>query len=47
MVVRAYQTQREQLQQIAGQIDPKKLIGVALNSSEVGSKNDYYYQYGS
>jgi capsular exopolysaccharide synthesis family protein len=47
MVVRAYQTQREQLQQIAGQIDPKKLIGVVLNSSEVGSKNDYYYQYGS
>ena len=47
MVVRAYHTQRDLLQQIAGQIDPKKLIGIVLNSAEVSSKHDYYYQYGS
>ncbi|MGB2589320.1 MAG: CpsD/CapB family tyrosine-protein kinase [Candidatus Acidiferrum sp.] len=47
MVVRAYHTQRDLLQQIAGQIDPKKLIGVVLNSAEVSSKHAYYYQYGS
>lgn len=45
MVVRAYHTQRELLQQMAGQIDGKKLIGVVLNSAEVSSKNAYYYQY--
>lgn len=47
MVVRAYHTQRDLLQQMAGQIDPKKLIGVVLNSAEVSSKHAYYYQYGS
>jgi len=47
MVVRARQTQREQLQQVAGQIDPKKLIGVVLNSAEVSSKHAYYNQYGA
>lgn len=45
MIVRAYHTQRELLQQMAGQIDSKKLIGVVLNSAEVSSKNAYYYQY--
>jgi len=47
MIVRAHQTQRDALQQIAGQIDAKKLIGVVLNSTEVHSKNGYYSQYGS
>lgn len=47
MVVRAYQTQRDQLQQIAGQLDAKKLVGVVLNSAEIHSKKGDYYQYGT
>jgi len=38
MVVRAQHTQREQLQQIAGQIDAKKLVGVVLNCTGSSSK---------
>ena len=45
MVVRAYKTQREALQQLAGQIDSKKLIGVVLNSTEAYSKNGYSNPY--
>jgi capsular exopolysaccharide synthesis family protein len=47
MVVRAYQTQREHLQQIVGQLDSKKLVGVVLNSAEIHSRDGYYYQYGT
>jgi capsular exopolysaccharide synthesis family protein len=47
MVVRALHTQREALQQIASQIDPKKLVGVVLNRAEVHSKTGYYHQYGT
>ena len=47
MVVRAQHTQREQLQQIAGQIDVKKLAGVVLNCTGSSSKHGYYSQYGS
>lgn len=43
MVVRAYKTQREALEQLAGQIDPKKLIGVVLNSTDVYSRYGYSY----
>lgn len=46
MVVRAHQTQREALQQVAGHIDSKKLIGVVLNGTDNHSKNSYYTQYG-
>lgn len=49
MVVRAYKTQREALQLLAGQMDPKKLIGVVLNSTEAHSTNGhsspYHYNY--
>jgi protein-tyrosine kinase len=47
MVVRAHQTQREQLRQIAGQIDSKKLVGVVLNRTNTFSRKGYYGQYGS
>lgn len=47
MVVRARQTQREHLQQLAGQIDSKKLIGVVLNCTEASSNKGYYGYYGS
>ena len=46
MVVRAHQTQREALHQVAGHIDTKKLIGIVLNSTDNYSKNGYYTQYG-
>jgi len=45
MIVRAYQTQRESLQQLAGQIDPKKLVGVVLNSTQTYTKNGYSNPY--
>lgn len=45
MVVRAHQTQRESLQQLAGQIDSKKLAGIVLNSAETYSKNGYSNSY--
>jgi capsular exopolysaccharide synthesis family protein len=45
MVVRAHQTQREALQQLAGQIDAKKLAGVVLNSAETYSKSGYSNSY--
>jgi len=47
MVVRAFQTQREDLQQIAAQIDSKKLVGIVLNNAHTYSKSGYYNQYGS
>ena len=45
MIVRAYQTQRESLQQLAGQIDPKKLVGIVLNSTQAYTKNGYSNPY--
>jgi len=45
MIVRAYQTQRESLQQLAGQIDSKKLVGVVLNSTQAYTKNGYSNPY--
>lgn len=47
VVVRAQQTQREQLHQVAGQIDTKKLVGIVLNCADSSSKDGYYGQYGS
>src|SRR5437899_3026132 len=49
MVVRAHHGQRETLQKTAGAVDPKKLLGVVFNATEVRG-NDYYgygYGYGS
>jgi len=48
-VVRAHHGQRETLQKTAGALDPKKLLGVVFNATEVRG-NDYYgygYGYGS
>ena len=45
MIVRAYQTQRESLQQLAGQLDAKKLVGVVLNSTRAYSKDGYSNPY--
>jgi capsular exopolysaccharide synthesis family protein len=47
MVVRAHQAQRDVLQQAAGQIDKKKLLGVILNSTDAYSRSSYYEQYGA
>jgi protein-tyrosine kinase len=46
MVVRAHQTQREDLQQLAGQIDSKKLLGIVLNATETYTKKGYANTYG-
>lgn len=47
MVVRAHHGQRETLQKTAGALDPKKLLGVVFNATEVTGKNYYGYGYGS
>ena len=47
MVVRAHHGQRETLQKTAGSLDPKKLIGVVFNATDVAGKDYYGYGYGS
>lgn len=42
LVVRASHTRRDVLQKVAGQIEPKKLIGLVYNFSE-GPHHKYYY----
>jgi protein-tyrosine kinase len=44
MVVRAQKTRRDVLQKSAGQIDPKKLLGVVYNAA-VGAHHRYTYAY--
>jgi protein-tyrosine kinase len=47
LIVRARKTHRESLNKIKGQLDPKKLVGVVVNSSESDHRNGYYrYGYG-
>ncbi len=46
MVVRAHHGQRETLQKTAGAVDPKKLLGVVFNATEVRGKDYYGYGYG-
>jgi len=43
MVVRAQHAKREVLQKCAGQIDPKKLLGVVYNAVESGAHDHYSY----
>lgn len=47
MVVRAHHGQRETLQKTAGALDPKKLLGVVFNATDVTAKDYYGYGYGS
>jgi len=47
MVVRAHHGQRETLQKTAGALDPKKLLGVVFNATDVSGKDYYGYGYGS
>jgi len=46
MVVRAHHGQRETLQKTAGALDPKKLLGVVFNATDLGGKDYYGYGYG-
>jgi capsular exopolysaccharide synthesis family protein len=46
MVVRAHHGQRETLQKTAGALDPKKLLGVVFNATDVSRKDYYGYGYG-
>src|SRR6266481_7424155 len=47
MVVRAHHGQRETLQKTAGALDPKKMLGVVFNATEITEKDYYGYGYGS
>jgi len=47
MVVRAHHGQRETLQKTAGGVDPKKLLGLVFNATDVSRKDYYGYGYGS
>jgi capsular exopolysaccharide synthesis family protein len=47
MVVRAHHGQRETLQKTAGAVDPKKLLGLVFNATDVSRKDYYGYGYGS
>lgn len=46
MVVRAHHGQRATLQKTAGVLDPKKLLGVVFNATDVSRKDYYGYGYG-
>ncbi len=46
MVVRAHHGQRATLQKTAGALDPKKLLGVVFNATDVSRKDYYGYGYG-
>jgi len=39
--------QRETLQKTAGAVDPKKLLGLVFNATDVSRKDYYGYGYGS
>lgn len=45
MIVRAMQTERALLKSAADRLDPKKLVGVVFNGTNI-EKKDYYYYYG-
>jgi len=45
-VVRAHHGQRETLQKTAGALDPKKLLGVVFNATDVAGRDYYGYGYG-
>jgi capsular exopolysaccharide synthesis family protein len=47
MVVRAHHGQRETLQKTAGALDPKKLLGVVFNATDISGKDYDGYGYGS
>ena len=47
MVVRAHHGQRETLQKTARALDPKKLLGLVFNATDVSRKDYYGYGYGS
>jgi capsular exopolysaccharide synthesis family protein len=47
MVVRAHHGQRETLHKTAGALDPKKLLGLVFNATDVSRKDYYGYGYGS
>jgi capsular exopolysaccharide synthesis family protein len=46
MVVRAHHGQREMLQKTASALDPKKLLGVVFNATDVSRHDSYGYGYG-
>jgi capsular exopolysaccharide synthesis family protein len=46
MVVRAHHGQRETLQKTATTLDPKKLLGIVFNATDVIARNYYSYGYG-
>lgn len=46
MVVRAHHGQRETLQKTASALDPKKLLGVVFNATDVSQHDSYGYGYG-
>jgi capsular exopolysaccharide synthesis family protein len=46
MVVRAHHGQRETLHKTAGALDPKKLLGLVFNATDVSRKDYYGYGYG-
>lgn len=46
MVVRAHLGQREMLQKTASALDPKKLLGVVFNATDVSHQHSYGYGYG-
>jgi capsular exopolysaccharide synthesis family protein len=46
VVVRAHLGQRETLQKMASTLDPKKLLGVVFNATDVKASNYYGYGYG-
>lgn len=47
LVVRARNTQREQLQRSCNNIDSKKIIGLIFNATDVKGKGGYYHGYGA
>src|SRR2546422_1980188 len=47
MVVRAHHGQRETLQKTARALDPKKLLGLVFNATDVSRKDYYGYGYGT
>jgi capsular exopolysaccharide synthesis family protein len=46
MVVRAHHGQRDTLQKTASTLDPKKLLGVVFNATDIGGGDQYGYGYG-
>jgi capsular exopolysaccharide synthesis family protein len=46
MVVRAHHGQRDTLQKTASTLDPKKLLGVVFNATDIAGGDQYGYGYG-